>query len=116
MHKKTIVSLYVMSILCFVVAALLFLVFSLVLGVHVIGTAISVLLVIAASVLGVIAWIGALIKQAKQEQWGWFICTLLFSGIVLLIYLIVVSENSPQLPLPGYGQVYQPQSPTQPSS
>jgi drug/metabolite transporter (DMT)-like permease len=115
MRKKTIGILYVLSILCSVVAVILFLVARF-LGLQGVGTGVSVLLVLAASVLGVIAWIGVLIKQGKQEQWGWFICTLLFGGIVLLIYLIAVPENSPQLPLPGYGQVYQPQPPTQPPS
>jgi len=68
---------------------------------------------IVGGVLGTIAWIGVLIKQGKQEQWGWFVCTLLFSGITTLIYLIAVPET-PQSLVPTYVPVYQPfQPPTQ---
>jgi hypothetical protein len=64
-----------------------------------------------AIVLGMIAWIGALVKQGKQDQWSWFVCTLFFGGLALLIYLIAVPERSPQLPVPGDGQIYQRRPP-----
>src|SRR5262249_45524886 len=44
----------------------------------------GILSLVLGSVLGLVAWIGTLAKQAKQEQWGWFICTLLFSSICML--------------------------------
>ena len=50
-------------------------------------------LLLVGGVLGTIAWIGTLVKQGKQEQWGWLVCTLFFSGISTLIYLIVVPET-----------------------
>jgi len=44
--------------------------------------------------------VSALVKQVKQQQWAWFICTLLFGffpifgDIYMLIYLITVPETS----------------------
>ncbi|HEV8190331.1 MAG TPA: hypothetical protein VGP82_02445 [Ktedonobacterales bacterium] len=40
-----------------------------------------------ASILALIAWIGALIKTAQLQRWVWFVCLLLFSGIAMLIYV-----------------------------
>lgn len=54
--------------------------------------------------LGITVSLSALIKQAKQQQWTWFVCTLLFGflpifgDIYLLIYLIAVPEISQQHP------------------
>lgn len=125
MRKKTIVTLYILAVLLSVIAAIAlipfilphslphsilmsrFLYFYHIAG----GVVISIALFCVASVLGIIAWIGVLVKQGKQEQWVWFVCTLLFGGLVLLIYLLAVPERSPQLPVPGHGQVYQPQPP-----
>lgn len=107
MHKKTIILLYVLGLLSSGVAVIPFLLFALT---HLGGAYFAVIagvLFLTASVLGLIAWIGALVNQGKQQQWGWFICTLLFGGIVLLIYLIAVPERSLQLPVPGYGQISQ---------
>ncbi|HTK09710.1 MAG TPA: hypothetical protein VL485_21240 [Ktedonobacteraceae bacterium] len=67
--------------------------------------------IFVASLLGIIAWIGTLIKQVRLKQWGWFICTVLFTGIAMLIYLLTVPETSPQVLGPGNGQIYQSQPP-----
>jgi hypothetical protein len=71
------------------------------------------LLILAGSVLHIIVWIGMLMKQAKQQQWTWFICTFLLGRICILIYLIKIPET-PQSVLsayaPGYQQASQYQS------
>jgi len=72
----------------------------------------TVLFGIASSVLLVIAHIGMLIKQAKRQQWGWFVCTILFSWITMLIYLIRVPEvdQSTMVDYPARPQ-YEPYAP-----
>lgn len=68
-------------------------------------------LMVAAGVLQIITWIGALIKQAKQQQWAWFVCTLLFSPLCLWIYLLAVPEapTTPNLVSTQRAQpIYQP--------
>lgn len=82
---------------------------------------IGLLLLLSGLIVGIVSWVGALVKQAKQQQWGWFAGTLAsgliasyLSGICILIYLIVVPEQQPVLP--GYlpmqpyqaGVLYQP--------
>jgi hypothetical protein len=42
---------------------------------------------VVASILATVAWVGALIKMAQLQRWGWFVGLLLFSGIALLIYV-----------------------------
>lgn len=112
MRKKTIFLLYVLALPPLGLAVLTLLPALLHLGgIHNINLLIAVVFFLTASILGSIAWIGTLINQGKQGQWGWFICTLLFGGIALLIYLIAVPERSPQLPVSGDGQFYQPQAP-----
>jgi hypothetical protein len=65
----------------------------------------GVLVIIAGSILTMISWIAALVKQAQRQQWAWFICTLLFSGICTLLWLII----EPDVPnVPQYVPVYQP--------
>jgi hypothetical protein len=71
----------------------------------VVGTAFSLL----GAVTGLIALIGGLIKQAKRRQWGWFVCTILFGVLCLVIYLIVVPDA------PAY-RVYQPKQDYQPQA
>lgn len=49
--------------------------------------------------LYLIAWIGSLVKQGKQQQWGWFTANLIswFLGvgwIYMVVYLIAVPETS----------------------
>lgn len=54
--------------------------------------------------LGIAVVISALVKQARQQQWVWFVCTLFFGffpafgDIYMLIYLIAVPDI-PQPPL-----------------
>ncbi|SRR5258707_4579439 len=62
------------------------------------------------TVAGLIAWIGGLVKQARQRRWGWFVCTFLFGLLCLAIYLIVVPEvPSYRVYQPGRQRDYQPQ-------
>lgn len=68
------------------------------------------LLYLAGGILSTIAWIAVLIKQAQRQQWAWFVCTLLFSGICMLIWLIV----EPEVPQVRYAPVYQPVQPGYP--
>lgn len=63
-------------------------------------------------VLNFIAYIGMLVKQAKQQQWGWFVCTFLFGWPCMLVYLIAVPEEAP-VHVPEYQQA--PQQPYWPS-
>lgn len=48
---------------------------------------IAIILFIIAGILGLIAWIGALIKTAQLSQWVWFILLIVFSGITMLVYI-----------------------------
>ena len=52
------------------------------------------IMVFAGSILIMVSWVLVLIKQAQQQQWAWFVCTLLFSYIPMVIYFIVVPESS----------------------
>lgn len=82
----------------------------------IVGFIISYLMIIAASIVSIVAWIGMLIKQAKQQQWGWFVCTLLFGYITMIIYLIAVPEVQELMPVyyvPAPGQPYPPVQPYQ---
>ena len=49
---------------------------------------------VVAGILATIAWIGALIKTAQLQRWGWFVCLLLFSGIAMLIYVFAGPETA----------------------
>ncbi len=73
-------------------------------------TVLGGLLYLAGAVLTTISWIAILIKQAQRQQWAWFVCTLLFSGICMLIWLIV----EPEVPQVAYVPVYQPVQPAYP--
>ncbi|MGZ3611021.1 MAG: hypothetical protein ACXWPS_18675 [Ktedonobacteraceae bacterium] len=60
------------------------------------------------TVLLAISWIGVLNKQAQRQQWAWFVCTILFSYVTMIIYWIAVPESSTstqgisyQPPVPG---------------
>lgn len=66
---------------------------------------------IVAGILILIARIAMLIQQAQRQQWAWFICTLIFGEICMLIWLIV----EPEVPvMPVYVPVYQPLQPGYP--
>ncbi len=57
--------------------------------------------------LSLIAWIGALIRTAQLGRWGWFVCLIIFSGITMLIYIFA----GPTTPAnqPAYAGQYPPQ-------
>ncbi len=48
-----------------------------------------------AGILAFVAWIGALIKTAQLQRWGWFVCLIIFSGITMLIYIFAGPETAP---------------------
>jgi hypothetical protein len=53
----------------------------------------SIFLYIIAGIPLLISWIGALIKMAQLQRWGWFICLLLFQSIALLLYVFIGPET-----------------------
>lgn len=76
------------------------------------GFAIGVVLFIVAGVLATIAWIGALIRSAKMQTWGWFVVVLLLHGLGTLIYAIGGPSDQPVMA--AYPpQQYPPQYPRQ---
>lgn len=74
------------------------------------GIVICVILFIVAGILGTIAWIGALIRTAKMQTWGWFVVVLIFHGLGTLIYAIAGPSDQPVMaaayPPPGYPPQY----------
>ncbi len=58
---------------------------------------IATFMMFVAGVPMLIAWVGALVKTAQLQRWGWFICLLLFSGITLLVYIFA----GPETPAPS---------------
>lgn len=44
-------------------------------------------------IIAFVGWLGALIKMAQLEQWIWFVLLLLFSGIVMLVYIFAGPET-----------------------
>lgn len=52
-------------------------------------TIIAFAALIIAGILGLIAWVGALIKTARLSQWLWFVLLIILSwtGIMMLIYI-----------------------------
>lgn len=71
-------------------------------------SAIGEVSLVVAGVLQIIAWIGAMIRQAKRQQWAWFVCTLLFSPICLWMYLLVVPEALDPIYMQPNQPIYQP--------
>ncbi|GHO47778.1 hypothetical protein [Ktedonospora formicarum] len=69
----------------------------------------AVIVLLMALVCGCITWIGALVRQGRQRQWGWFLGTLTFSGIAILIYLLVVPKTQ-RIPAPSLDQRLPPTS------
>ena len=77
-------------------------------GPAILGLILGAVLTLVATVLIIVTWIAVLIKQAQRQQWAWFVCTLLFSYITMIIYWIAVPESSTstqgisyQPPVPG---------------
>lgn len=56
-------------------------------------------------ILLLISWIGALIRTAVLGRWGWFVFLIIFSGITLLIYIFFGPNR------PAYAPQYQPYQP-----
>jgi hypothetical protein len=50
---------------------------------------VSFILLAVGSILGLISWIGTLINLARLRRWVWFVLTIFFSGISIIVYLIV---------------------------
>jgi len=63
---------------------------------------------LAAVVLQIIAWMGAMTRQAKRQQWIWFVCTLFFSPICLWLYLLTPPEAPKPISMPPEQPIYQP--------
>ena len=79
-----------------------------------VGFGIAIAFLLAGGIIELVGRIGMLIKQAKQQQWAWFVCTLLLGWICMLIYLIVWPETpQPVMPTPVYVPQYQPMPPYQ---
>ena len=76
--------------------------------------AIGVVLWIIAAVLELVAWIMALIRSAMMRSWGWFIFILLIHGLGTLIYAIAGPPDRPRMPTyqqPPYPTGYPPSYP-----
>lgn len=78
---------------------------------------------VIACILHIIAWIGTMVKQAKQRQWVWFGCALFFGCTTLIlgwictwIYLIAVREQPKQTKEPVALPYLQPYPVTQPNA
>jgi hypothetical protein len=56
------------------------------------GILFGYLILMGGIVLQTVAWVGALIAQAKRQQWGWFVCTIIFGFLSLWLYLLIVPE------------------------
>lgn len=54
---------------------------------------VGLVLYIIGAILVLVAWIGALVKTAQLQAWGWFVCLLIFSGITMLIYIFAGPET-----------------------
>ncbi len=67
------------------------------------------LVLAAAGVAGIVAWIGGLIRTAQLQQWGWFVCMLLFGSLVTLLWSFF-GTDAPKVPTVQYPQ-YPPQQP-----
>jgi len=115
MRKKTLVILYLLGL----ALALLALAISIAViffqcptstcpslpGPAILGVVLAGILTVAGTVLIAIVWIRILIIQAQQQQWTWFVWTLLFGWVTVLLYLIKVPETpqiaaQAQVPLP----------------
>jgi formate/nitrite transporter FocA (FNT family) len=68
--------------------------------------AIGVVLLIAASIVGLVAWIGGLIRAAQQRQWVWFICMLFVGGLFTTLLWSLISSDRAAAPPVTYAQPY----------
>lgn len=80
------------------------------------GILFGYLILMGGIVLQTVAWVGALIAQAKRQQWGWFVCTIIFGFLSLWLYLLMVPETpEPERATPG-AFPYQGYIPGQPAT
>lgn len=124
MHKSVSRNLYLLALVCAIVAAVL-----IVLGIS--GSTVSTFqngqysvpavtsignpglfvagigLSIVGGILGLIAWIGALVRTAQLGRWGWFVCLIVLSGITMLIYIFAGPTTPANQPV--YASQYPPQ-------
>lgn len=96
MRKRTLETLAVGGFGLFVLGLIIFILSgagSFSAGGFIAGILLGYLILMGGMVLQVVAWIGALIAQAKRQQWGWFVCTILFGLPCLWLYLLIVPET-----------------------
>ena len=75
----------------------------------------GIILVSLSAIPYLVAWIGALVNLARLQQWIWFVLTLIFQWIALLIYLIAGPTAPRFQQYPQYMPPQQPQNyPQQP--
>ncbi|HEY0757009.1 MAG TPA: hypothetical protein VGD98_23860 [Ktedonobacteraceae bacterium] len=60
---------------------------------------ISKILLLSASLLALVAWVGALVRLAQLRRWGWFVCLLVFSGIAMPLYIFLGPTTYPPMPM-----------------
>jgi hypothetical protein len=79
-------------------------------GPAILGEVLTSILLLAGFVLFMIVWMSILIKQAQRQQWTWFVWTLLFNWIPMLLYLIKVPDmnNDPKQLQPSPDGQHQP--------
>ena len=67
-------------------------------------TILGILLLVAAGIVALIAWIGGLIRVVQLQRWGWLICMIVFGSAATLIYGFAGPEtpNSPSMQQPMY--------------
>lgn len=53
------------------------------------------LLLLIGGILMIVAWIGALVRTAQLQRWGWFVFLLVLSGITMLAYIFAGPETPP---------------------
>jgi len=77
------------------------------------GYFIGLFVIIVAGIVHLVAWIGALIRSAKMQTWGWFVAVLLLSNLGTLVYAIAGPPNQPMMAAAYPPQGYPPQYPRQ---
>lgn len=53
------------------------------------------LMFLVGGILMTVAWIGALVRTAQIQRWGWFVFLLVLSGITMLAYSFAGPETPP---------------------
>jgi hypothetical protein len=58
---------------------------------------VGALAVLLGGVVGAVAWIGALIRSARMQTWGWFAVVLLLLGLGTLLYALAGPQEQPAM-------------------